>query len=75
MPSLDFPLRAPMQGLYNTLEGDKGFHDGLDMLVHWDAWDALEASSGVTNPNSPEEASMRRWAWTMRSSTYFAADQ
>ena len=50
-----------MQALYNTLEGDKGFHDGSDMIVHWDA---LEASSTPQppKPNSPEDDNMRRWA-------------
>lgn len=48
------------KALYDTLEGDKGFHDGSDMIVHWDA---LETSSTPQprKPNSPESDSMRRY--------------
>ena len=74
MPCLEFHLCASMQALYDTLEGNKGFPDGSDMLVHWDAWDALEDSSTVQNPNSPKEASMQRWAWSMRSRTPFVTE-
>ena len=56
MPCLKLHLCALMQALSNTL---KGFQDGSDMIVHWDA---LEASSTPQprEPNSPESDSMQR---------------
>jgi hypothetical protein len=50
-----------MQAVYDTLKADTGFHEGSDLIVHWDA--AEEADIPPPSNMSPPDDRIRRWAW------------
>ena len=63
-----------MQAVYDTLKGDTGFHEGSDLIVHWDA--VMEADIPPPSNMSPSDDRIRRWAWVSEiRHTNFAADQ
>ena len=61
MPCLDCHMRGSMQAVYDTLKGDIGFHEGSDLVVHWDAPE--EDNIPLRSEYSPLEDRIRGWAW------------
>ena len=63
MACLNSHLHASLQAVYHTLKGDSGFHEGSDLLVHWDAVDASSIPPPAADSGSPDENNIRRWVW------------
>jgi hypothetical protein len=59
MPSLDCHLYASMQAMHDTLKGDTGFHEGSDLIVHWDTAEESNIPQRF-GENSPLENRVRR---------------